>query len=222
MFNGIAPRYDFLNHALSLGIDNLWRKKLVRMAAENQPELILDIACGTGDLSIALHTLKPKQITGLDIAENMLEVGKEKIARKGLSKQITLVHGDSEQLPFPDGQFHLTTAAFGVRNFENLDQGLSEMNRVLTKNGRVLILEFSQVEKQPWKALFNFYFRYILPTVGRIVSGHKSAYTYLPDSVGQFPSGDAFLQRLTRAGFTNTSRKTLSGGVATIYSGFKK
>jgi len=222
MFNGIAPRYDFLNHLLSLGIDKGWRKKLVKMAGENNPNRILDIACGTGDLSIALAKLNPKMITGLDIAVNMLEIGKEKVNRLQLSGLISFVHGDSEKLPFSDGSFNLTTAAFGVRNFENLDKGLSEMNRVLNKGGRVLILEFSRVDRLPWKWLFNFYFRFILPTIGRIVSGHNSAYTYLPESVGQFPSGLEFLERLEKAGFEKTSSITLTGGVASIYSGFKK
>lgn len=222
MFNGIASRYDFLNHLLSMGIDKGWRKKLVKMAGDNKPNRILDIACGTGDLSIALAAIKPKTITGLDIAVNMLEIGKEKVNRIGLSGLISFVHGDSEKLPFSNGSFNLTTAAFGVRNFENLDKGLSEMNRVLSPGGRVLILEFSRVDRIPWKWLFNFYFRFILPTIGRIVSGHNAAYTYLPESVGQFPSGQDFLKHLEKAGFEKTTLTPLTGGVATIYSGFKK
>ncbi len=222
MFNGIAGRYDFLNHFLSAGIDKVWRRKLVRMAEESSPEFILDVATGTGDLAIALARIKPLRITGLDIAVNMLEIAAKKVKNLNLDPIINFVPGDSEQLPFEDNSFDLVTVAFGVRNFEDLDKGLSEMLRVLSPGGKVLILEFSTVTSFPLNYLYKFYSRFVLPILGRLISGHKSAYTYLPESVKAFPWGKSFLEHLGKVGFIKSSQLRLSGGIATIYSGIKK
>ncbi len=222
MFDNIARRYDFLNHFLSLGIDRFWRKSLIRQARTYSPERILDVATGTGDLAIALAGLKNVRITGVDISEGMLDIGKEKVRNKNLEKIIELQKGDAEALPFSDGSFHLVTAAFGVRNFEDLSCGLKEMNRVLKPGGHVLILEFSTIRNPIWKGLFKLYFRGMLPLFGRIISRHSFAYTYLPESVGQFPYGDEFLGLLKSSGFEETRQKRLSGGIATLYSAEKK
>jgi len=222
MFDTIAKRYDFLNHFLSFGIDNSWRKRVLKHAQALKPANILDVATGTGDLAIMLSKCHPDKITGVDIAEEMLKIGREKVKNKGLSGLITLQLGDSEALPYDDKSFDLVTAAFGVRNFEDLDKGLSEMNRVLKPGARLMILEFSKVSGFPWKLMFSFYFRFILPVLGRLISKHDFAYTYLPESVGAFPSGEEFLDRLKLAGFVNTRQERLSGGIASLYSGERK
>ena len=222
MFNGIAGRYDFLNHFLSAGIDKIWRRKLVRLAAAGNHQEILDVATGTGDLAIALSGLQVKKITGLDIAVNMLDIAKVKVKEKKLDYLIEFIPGDSENLPFDTNTFDLVTVAFGVRNFEDLDKGLSEMLRVLKPGGRVLILEFSKVTAFPLKQLYLFYSKYILPLMGKMISGHKDAYTYLPESVAAFPWGTAFTGHLDRVGYIQTAQQRLSGGIATIYSGVKK
>jgi demethylmenaquinone methyltransferase/2-methoxy-6-polyprenyl-1,4-benzoquinol methylase len=221
MFNSIAGRYDFLNHFLSLGIDYRWRKKAIKLVGTHYPKTILDVATGTGDLAIAAARLHPLKITGIDIAEDMLAIGRKKIAKKKLGHLISLETGDSENLQFNDESFDCVMVAFGVRNFENLGQGLSEMCRVTRKGGVVAILEFSKPEKFPVKQLYNFYFRFILPFIGRIISGNKSAYTYLPESVVNFPVGEQFLQMLENAGFVQTTCKPLTFGIATLYSGVK-
>lgn len=221
MFNSIAPRYDFLNHFLSLGTDYCWRKKTIRLIGKRHPEKILDVATGTGDLAIAAAKLRPQKITGIDIAEEMLTIGRKKIARKKLEHLISLETGDSENLKFPDESFDAVMVAFGVRNFENLEKGLAEMHRVLKRGGIAAILEFSGPEKFPVRQLYHFYFRFILPVVGRFISGNRSAYTYLPESVSKFPSGDEFLQCMEKAGFNNNTRNPLTFGIATLYSGYK-
>jgi demethylmenaquinone methyltransferase/2-methoxy-6-polyprenyl-1,4-benzoquinol methylase len=221
MFNSIAGRYDFLNHFLSLGIDYRWRKKAIKLVSTHHPKTILDVATGTGDLAIAAAKLHPVKITGIDIAEDMLAIGRKKIAKKNLGHLISLETGDSENLQFKDESFDCVMVAFGVRNFENLGQGLAEMCRVTRKGGVVSILEFSKPEKFPVKQLYNFYFRFILPFIGRIISGNKSAYTYLPESVVNFPVGEQFLQMLENAGFIQTTCKPLTFGIATLYSGVK-
>jgi len=221
MFNSIAPTYDFLNHFLSLNIDKVWRRKLVKLVAPYKPERILDVASGTGDLAIALNKLKPSGIVGVDISEGMLEVGRKKIARKGLSNTITLLYGDSENLPFPTNSFNAVTVSFGVRNFAHLDLGLSDMCRVLKPGGVVAVLEFSMPRRFPVVQLYKFYFLKMLPFFGKMFSGHSDAYTYLPESVLQFPSGEKFLRLMEDAGFSNVKEKRLSFGIASIYTGEK-
>jgi demethylmenaquinone methyltransferase / 2-methoxy-6-polyprenyl-1,4-benzoquinol methylase len=221
MFNGIAPRYDFLNHFLSIGIDKLWRKRLIKMIAEQKPHRILDLATGTGDLAIAAAQLNPDMIIGTDIATEMIAIGQKKIEKRSLSGKIKLIQADSENLPFQEATFDTAMVAFGVRNYENLSKGLSEMNRVLTKKGRAFILEFSNPSQFPVKQLYHFYFLNILPWIGRMVSKHGSAYTYLPKSVNAFPQGEEFVRFLKEAGFKNIIFKQLSFGIATIYTGEK-
>jgi len=221
MFNNIAHRYDFLNHFLSAGIDYSWRRKAIRMLGESHPKTILDVATGTADLAIEAVKIHPEHITGIDIAEDMLAIGRKKIIKKKLSRLITLEAGDSEALKFEDDTFDAAMVAFGVRNFENLEKGLSEMYRVLNKGGIVLVLEFSKPKNFPVKQLYNFYFRYILPFFGRIISGDKDAYVYLPDSVGEFPHGKAFLNILSNVGFKDPVYKPLTFGIASVYTGKK-
>ncbi|NOU47612.1 MAG: bifunctional demethylmenaquinone methyltransferase/2-methoxy-6-polyprenyl-1,4-benzoquinol methylase UbiE [Bacteroidales bacterium] len=221
MFNSIAKRYDFLNHLLSMGIDRLWRKRLVKMLVEHNPETVLDVATGTADLAIAVTKYSKAKITGIDIAEEMVNIGRMKIASLNLNQQIELKVADSENIPFSDNAFDAAIVAFGVRNFETLNKGLSEMNRVLKSGGMIAVLEFSRPRHFPVRNLYMFYFRYILPSLGRMISGDKSAYTYLPDSVKQFPDGSDFLQHLIETGFIRTTEKRLSFGIATIYTGFK-
>ena len=222
MFNDIAPRYDFLNHFLSLGIDIRWRKKVRRLIAPIQPEQILDVATGTGDLAIELTRLNPQKITGVDIAANMLEIGKEKVAAKKLSGIIELLLGDSEDLPFENNSFDAVTVAFGVRNFEHLQKGLGEMYRVMRPGGMVAILEFSKPKTFPFRQIYNFYFKYILPGLGRMVSKNEEAYTYLPESVSAFPEDQAFINELEKAGYSETKQKRLTMGIATLYTATKK
>lgn len=221
MFNSIAKRYDFLNHLLSMGIDRSWRKRLVKMLVEHNPKTVLDVATGTADLAIAVSKNSKAKITGIDIAEEMVNIGRLKIASLKLNQQIELKVADSENIPFSDNTFDAAIVAFGVRNFETLNKGLSEMNRVLKSGGMIAVLEFSRPRHFPVRNLYMFYFRYILPSLGRMISGDKSAYTYLPDSVKQFPDGSDFLQHLIETGFMRTSEKRLSFGIATIYTGFK-
>ncbi|HUX52946.1 MAG TPA: bifunctional demethylmenaquinone methyltransferase/2-methoxy-6-polyprenyl-1,4-benzoquinol methylase UbiE [Williamwhitmania sp.] len=222
MFNNIAPTYDFLNHFLSLNIDKVWRRKIVRLLRPHAPQRILDVASGTGDLAIALSKLHPAGIVGVDISEGMLEVGRVKVAKKKLSQTISLLYGDSENLPFPNGSFDAVAVSFGVRNFSHLDIGLQEMQRVLKVNGIVAILEFSMPRHFPVKQFYKFYFLKILPLFGKIFSGNSEAYEYLPDSVMKFPDGEQFLERLRDAGFSSVSEKRLSFGIATIYTGIKE
>jgi demethylmenaquinone methyltransferase / 2-methoxy-6-polyprenyl-1,4-benzoquinol methylase len=217
MFNSIAHRYDFLNRFLSLGIDRGWRKKAISYLKPLAPKLILDVATGTGDLALEAMSLNPNKIIGLDIAEQMLVVGREKIAYKGLSNIIEMVNGDSENLPFPDNNFDAITVAFGVRNFQNLSKGLKEMNRVLKPSGRIVVLEFSKPNTFPFKQGYNFYFTYILPVLGNMLSNSKNAYTYLPESVKHFPEGADFVDYLHHAGFKNMIVKPLTFGTCSLY-----
>ena len=183
--------------------------------------MVLDVATGTADLAIALAKSNPDKIIGIDISNGMLEVGRKKIAKKGLTQLITLEQADSEDLPFADNHFDAITVAFGVRNFENLEKGLSEMLRVLKPNGKLLVLEFSQPQKFPFKQVYNFYFKNILPGLGKLVSKDSSAYTYLPESVGAFPYGKKFTTILEKVGYKNTRLQPVTFGVATIYEGVK-
>ncbi|MCD4737303.1 MAG: bifunctional demethylmenaquinone methyltransferase/2-methoxy-6-polyprenyl-1,4-benzoquinol methylase UbiE, partial [Bacteroidales bacterium] len=193
MFNSIAPRYDFLNRFLSARMDVVWRKKTIKIIGKNNPKTILDVATGTGDLAITALRIHPEKIVGIDIAEEMLEAGRKKLQKRDADHIISLEKGDSENLRFKDGSFDATMVAFGVRNFENLEKGLTEMYRILKPGGQCLILEFSKPKVFPVKQLYSFYFRNIVPMLGRIISGDLSAYTYLPDSVGTFPDGQDFL-----------------------------
>ncbi len=221
MFDNISPKYDFLNHTLSLGIDNIWRKKAINLLKEDQPKLILDIATGTGDFAIAALKLDPEKVIGVDISAGMLEVGKKKMIKKGLSEKIELKLGDSEGLEFEENKFDAVIVAFGVRNFEHLEEGLQDMHRVLKESGKVVILEFSRPKVFPLKQLYNFYFRWILPKIGRLISKDQSAYTYLPESVNAFPDGQDFLNILEKTGFKQTACKPLTFGISSIYTGVK-
>ncbi|GAB4259141.1 MAG: bifunctional demethylmenaquinone methyltransferase/2-methoxy-6-polyprenyl-1,4-benzoquinol methylase UbiE [Vicingaceae bacterium] len=221
MFNNISKKYDFLNHFLSLGIDVLWRKKAIKLLKNEAPETILDVATGTCDFAIEAVKLQPEKIIGVDISEGMLSVGREKIKNKNLDHLISVQLADSENLPFDDGYFDAFTVGFGVRNFENLELGLKEMNRVLRKNGTGIILEFSKPKKFPLKQLYNFYFFKILPLIGKMVSKDNSAYTYLPESVEAFPDGEDFIAILHKTGYKNCKAYPLMGGIATIYEAKK-
>lgn len=217
MFDNIAGSYDFLNHFLSLGIDIIWRKRAIREIAKVQPKTVLDIATGTGDLAIEAAVLNPNRIVGVDISEGMLKVGRQKMKKKGLESLISLEYGDSENLPFNDNSFEGVTAGFGVRNFEDLPKGLSEICRVMTPGGKLAILEPSEPTYFPFKQLYSFYFKDLLPMVGKIISKDSSAYTYLPESVAAFPSGESFLKELQKAGFKNPQHIKLTFGIAALY-----
>ncbi|MCG8385201.1 MAG: bifunctional demethylmenaquinone methyltransferase/2-methoxy-6-polyprenyl-1,4-benzoquinol methylase UbiE [Cytophagales bacterium] len=221
MFNSISGKYDFLNHFLSLGIDILWRKKAVKLLEKDQPKTLLDIATGTGDFAIEALKLQPQKVIGVDISEGMLEVGREKLKKKKLDHIIDLQLGDSEKLLFDNNIFDAVIVSFGVRNFENLEMGLADMYRVLKPGGKTVILEFSKPTKFPFKNIYNFYFKSILPKIGRLVSKDQAAYTYLPESVQAFPDGSGFLSVLNKVGFKNTRCKPLTFGISSIYIGEK-
>ncbi len=222
MFDNIAPYYDFLNRLLSLRMDVLWRRKAIGMIKNKEAETILDVATGTADLTVEINKqLSPKQIIGMDLSNEMLEVGRKKIAKKGLDNLIRLDQGDSENLQYEDGTFDVATAAFGVRNFEDLSAGLKEINRVLKKNGQIVVLEFSRPTIFPFKQLFNLYFKYVLPLIGKVTSKDPKAYQYLYESVQAFPDGEDFLDVLKETGFNSNQCKKLSLGICSIYTGFK-
>jgi len=222
MFNNIARRYDFLNHFLSLGIDNIWRRKAINCIKDiPSNSIILDVASGTGDLAIAALKLNPLKVIGIDISKEMLNVGIKKIRRKGYQDIIELKLGDSENLKFDNNKFDGITAAFGVRNFENLEKGLSEMYRVIKPKGKIVILEFSKPRVFPIKQFYNFYFKVILPLLGKVISKDNSAYTYLPESVNQFPERELFIKKLEQVGFKQCSFKPLSFGIASLYWAYK-
>jgi len=223
MFNNISHSYDFLNHFFSLGIDVLWRKKAIRILKKENPHRILDVATGTGDFALEAVRMKMQdvQITGVDISAGMIEVGKKKVAKKKLEHAITLQIADSENLPFDTGHFDAFTVAFGVRNFQDLRKGMSEMLRVLKPGGMGVIIEFSRPNHFPIKQLFTFYFKYVMPTIGKLVSKDSRAYTYLPESVDAFPSGNDFLKVMTELGYREVKCIPLSGGIASIYIGKK-
>ncbi|MGA1977755.1 MAG: bifunctional demethylmenaquinone methyltransferase/2-methoxy-6-polyprenyl-1,4-benzoquinol methylase UbiE [Bacteroidales bacterium] len=220
MFDGIASSYDFLNHFLSFGIDRIWRRKAIQTISRfSENPAIIDVATGTGDLAIAAMKLRPLYIKGIDISEKMLEEGRDKIKRKGLSDKIELLTGDSEHILFGDGSFDVAMCAFGVRNFDDPVAGLREMGRVLKNGGLIMILEFSKPASFPFRQIYYFYFMKIVPMIGKAFSNDKKAYGYLPKSVMQFPENEEFIGLLAEAGFSDTKQKRLSGGIATIYMG---
>ena len=223
MFDRISPKYDRLNHLLSLNIDKTWRKKTAKAVAKDQPKTILDLATGTADLAIALAKYNPQaHIIGLDISEKMLEIGKEKVKKQDLDNQIDLRLGDAAALPFESQFFDAVTVAFGVRNFENLQQGLSEICRVLKPNGQVYILEFSMPERFPIKQAYRLYFKQILPKIGEQISKDDWAYSYLPESVERFPKPAVFLQTLNDNGLHEATARSLTWGIATLYTARKR
>ena len=222
MFDNIAPKYDFLNRILSLGIDILWRKKLISKLKKSNPKFILDIATGTADVAIeTVNMLNPDKIIGVDISNLMLEEGRKKLLEKKLTSVIELQQGDSENLQFETNTFDAVTVAFGVRNFEHLEVGLREIARVLKPNATLAILEISKPKSFPVKNIYNFYFKYVLPKVGNWVSKDASAYTYLPESVQNFPQGKEFLLILEKVGFKNCQCTSLTFGISSIYTAQK-
>ena len=222
MFDRISPKYDALNHLLSLNIDKVWRKKTAKTVAKSHPTSILDLATGTADLAIAMAKRIPQaHIVGMDISEKMLEIGEEKVTQRGLENQIELHVGDAAALPFEDDSFDAVTVSFGVRNFEDLDKGLSEIHRVLKPHGQAVILEFSMPERFPVKQLYHFYFKRVLPMIGKQVSKDGDAYSYLPASVERFPKPDSFMKTLAIKGLSNSRVKKLSFGIAMLYTAQK-
>lgn len=221
MFDNISGSYDRMNHLLSLGIDRGWRRKAIDLLRHHHPKQVLDVATGTADFAIEASRIEGSEITGVDISEGMLAAGRTKLEDLGLTHRIRLLTGDSENLPFEDNFFDAVIVAFGVRNFEDLNKGLSEIARVLRPGGHVVILELTQPEKSPWKQFYRFYFHRILPGLGRLISGDRHAYRYLPDSVDAFPSGKAFLECLKSAGFTRPGWKPLTLGTCALYTGVK-
>ena len=222
MFNNISKTYDVLNRTLSLRIDVIWRKKAIKTLQGSKPQFLLDVATGTGDFALqAIKTLKPQKVIGVDISEGMLKEAKEKIKSQNLEDIFQVQWGDSEQLPFDDARFDAVTVAFGVRNFENLKNGLSEIQRVLKPEGKVIILEFSNPKKFPIKQLYGFYSKTIIPTLGKLISKDARAYSYLPESVEQFPDGENFAEVMKEAGFSKTIIRPQTFGICTIYEGYK-
>jgi demethylmenaquinone methyltransferase/2-methoxy-6-polyprenyl-1,4-benzoquinol methylase len=221
MFDTISKEYDSLNRVISFGIDIKWRKKVVSIVGKQNPDTILDIATGTGDLAINLAKTNASKIVGFDISPGMLEIGKQKIAQKKLNNKIEMVLGDSEKMPFTDNSFDAITVAFGVRNFENLEQGLTEILRVLKPNGTFVILETSVPAKAPYKQGYKFYTKRILPLIGKLFSRDKVAYSYLCESASVFPHGEALNNILRKIGFINAEALPQTFGVATIYTASK-
>lgn len=221
MFDTISKEYDGLNRVISFGIDVKWRNKVVKLVAKKNPENILDIATGTGDLAISLTSTSAKDIIGLDISDGMLEVGRQKIKAKDLDDKISMIIGDSEDLPFEDHTFDAITVAFGIRNFEHLEKGLAEILRVLKPNGIFVILETSVPTNPIYKAGYNFHTKLIMPTIGKLFSKDKVAYSYLSESASVFPYGEALNNILTKIGFINVEHLPQTMGVATIYSASK-
>lgn len=220
MFDNIASKYDFLNRLLSLRIDVFWRKTLVEWLKNDKPKLVLDVATGTGDLAIVIHKVLGVRVIGLDLSQKMLNVGIEKIKALNLQNEISMLKGDAECLPFEDNQFDAVSVAFGVRNFENLEKGLEELKRVVKEKSNVYILEFSQVEGF-FAPFYLFYFKYILPKIGQLISKDSQAYSYLPHSVHDFPYGEKMRNILLKIGFSKVEYKKLSLGIVTIYKATK-
>ena len=222
MFDTISGNYDDLNRVISFGIDIKWRKKVLQLVSEKKPETVLDIATGTGDLAILMANTNASKIIGLDISAGMLEIGKKKITDRNLDSRIEMVLGDSEKIPFEDNYFDAITVGFGIRNFENLELGLSEILRVLKPNGRFVILETSVPTKFPFKQGYYIHTRFILPLIGKLFSKDKTAYSYLSESASHFPFGEALNNILRKVGFIDVKHMPQTFGVATIYSASKK
>jgi len=221
MFDNVSSNYDFLNRVLTFGIDISWRKNVVALVKEGKAEKVLDIATGTGDLVIMMAKSGIDDVTGLDISPGMLNIGIQKVKDEGLKAKVDMIIGDSEQLPFDEGTFDAVTVAFGVRNFENLELGLKEILRVLKPNGSLTVLETSQPTSFPVKQGFQFYSKYVIPTVGKLFSKDKSAYDYLPESAAAFPYGEKFNNILLKTGFNSSKVYPQTLGVATIYHAIK-
>lgn len=221
MFDSIAPRYDVLNRVLSGGVDQQWRRIVMKEVLEAQPDRLLDVATGTADLALMAARKGVPKVIGVDIANQMLEVGRVKVTKADLDDRVELLNGDAEKLPFSDQQFDVATVAFGVRNFEDLAAGLQQIHRVLRPGGKLVVLEFSRPKTFPIKQLYAFYNRYVLPVIGRLVSGDSGAYTYLPESIAVFPEGDAFLDWMKEAGFVGRRARRLTFGIASVYVGLR-
>lgn len=221
MFDNISGKYDFLNHFLSFSLDKYWRRSAIELLKGDRPEMLLDVATGTGDMVKAALRLAPSKITGIDLSEGMLQVARKKKFPPSKNTLIEFVKGDSEDLPFPDQSYDAVTVAFGVRNFENPVKGLSEMLRVLRPGGKLVVLEFSKPVVFPFAQIYRFYFRYILPFFGKMLSKDKSAYSYLPESVSLFPEGNRFVDLLDEAGYRECHFRPLTFGVVTLYTGIK-
>ena len=221
MFDNISARYDFLNHFLSLGIDKIWRRKAINQLRSTPVKKLIDIATGTGDFAIAALKLNPEEVIGLDISAGMLAVGEQKMIKNKVDSIIKMQLGDSENIPYDSNYFDALTVGFGVRNFENLEMGLTEMLRVLKPGGKAVILEFSKPKRFPIKQIFGFYSRYFIPFFGKRISKDAQAYSYLPESVAAFPEGKDFEDILRKIGYKNIESTLVSGGIATIYAGIK-
>lgn len=220
MFDAVAPRYDLLNRLLSGGIDRYWRSCAVRTLRDEQPTRVLDVATGTADLALKIeHALHPREIVGVDLSAEMLRFGRKKIKRKGLSSRITLLEADAAALPFNDAAFDAAFAAFGVRNFENLDAGLTDIRRVLRPGGTLVVLEFSQPRTSPIRQLYDWYSRNVLPRIGGLLSPDQGAYEYLPSSVAAFPDGIDFLRHMDDSGFIDLRWEPITFGIASLYWG---
>ncbi len=222
MFDNIAPAYDQLNHTLSWGIDKSWRKKAIDWLKPFNPQRMMDVATGTGDFAIqACRVLNPKELIGTDISEGMMNVGRQKVKEAGLESRISFAKEDCTALSFPNNCFDAITVAFGVRNFENLDKGLKEMHRVLSDNGKLVILELSEPEWFPMKQLYALYSKVVIPTLGKLLSKDRSAYTYLPQSIKAFPQGEVMKEIILKAGFKEACFKRLTLGICTLYTATK-
>lgn len=221
MFDSIAPRYDLLNRILSGGVDQQWRRIVMKEVQENDPQRMLDVATGTADLALMAARKGVPRVVGVDISNEMLEVGRGKVTRSDLDDRVELLNGDAEKLPFSDRQFDVATVAFGVRNFEDLAEGLRQIHRVLRPGGKLVVLEFSRPKAFPIKQLYAFYGRFILPFIGRLVSGDSGAYTYLPESIAVFPEGEDFLGWMRDAGFEKRKARRLTFGIASMYVGVR-
>ena len=222
MFDRIAPTYDMLNHTLSLNIDRLWRRRVVRLVRRFAPRRILDVATGTGDLAIAMaRRIRGTQVLGVDLSEGMLDIARRKVAEAGLDGRVVLDTGDAERLSVSDSAVDVATVAFGVRNFGDLDAGLRDIARTLREGGRIVIIEFSTPRNPLARAFYGFWNRRVLPRVGGMVSRDRKAYEYLPESIGEFPAPERFLEMMSRAGFRNCKARSQSFGIAHIYVGEK-
>ena len=219
MFDAIASRYDLLNRVLSLGVDRSWRREAVNILVDESPQRILDVATGTGDLALEALRLAPKQVVGVDISEGMLALARAKAERMGASDRVVFRRGDAQRLPFSDRQFHAALVAFGVRNFEDLDRGLAEIRRVLRPGATLVVLEFSQPTVFPVKQAYALYSRTLLRGIGPLAPRHNGAYSYLPASIAVFPYGNAFLERMKTAGYTDLTCRPLTFGIVSLYTG---